>query len=107
LNRPVTSVTPSHFSTGVYILQRVRKGTKSLLLNLTKKQKQFSLNCGASRKEIPISKSLRVWFNKSFSSAFNVMRRLTETTVPHRFHVLWSHTNREFVLTNPHGAAEQ
>ena len=70
-------------------------------MNPTEKQKQFSLNRGASRKEIPISKSLRVWFNKSFSSAFNVMRRLAETTVPHRFHVLCSHTNREFVGFEP------
>ena len=40
---------------------------------------------------------LRVWFNKSFSSVFNVIRRLQATTVPHPFHVLCSHTNREFV----------
>ncbi len=46
-------------------------------------------------------KSLRVWFNKSFSSAFNVIHRLAETTVPHRFHVLCSHTNREFVGFEP------
>ena len=42
-------------------------------------------------------KTLRVWFNKSFSSALNVIHRLAQTTVPHRFHVLCSHTNREFV----------
>ena len=46
-------------------------------------------------------KSIRVWFNKSFSSAFNVIHRLAETTVPHRFHVLCSHTNREFVGFEP------
>jgi biotin carboxylase len=46
-------------------------------------------------------KFLRVWFNKSFSSAFNVIHRLAETTVPHRFRVLCSHTNREFVGFEP------
>ena len=46
-------------------------------------------------------KPLRVWFNKTFSSTFNVIRLLAASTLPHRFHVLCSHTNPEFVGFEP------
>lgn len=44
---------------------------------------------------------LRVWFNKSFSSVYNIIRLLVAARQPHQFHVLCSHTNREFVGFEP------
>lgn len=40
---------------------------------------------------------VRVWFNKTFSSVYNVARLLGAAEEPSRFHVLCSHTNGEFV----------
>lgn len=48
----------------------------------------------------------RVWFNKSFSSIYNVIRLLRRADAPGAFHVVCTHTNAEFVGFQPSDESE-
>ena len=48
----------------------------------------------------------RVWFNKTFSSIYNVIRLLRRDDAPGAFHVVCTHTNAEFVGFRPSHESE-